>query len=112
SIGQALIQNGFHQRVATGDNVANYIDIGLQLELFDAKALDKLNALFLQLRAHGWVDPLVAASNTVSSGAGDKGQPPHEGATNPQYMNVHAVLRMCDGMSLSSYLKWRKPKAR
>ncbi|MNV52305.1 hypothetical protein D3C71_1443890 [compost metagenome] len=45
-VARAGFQNGFHQRVAAADHVADHVQVGRKRHLFGAKAFDQLDALF------------------------------------------------------------------
>ena len=96
-VGQARIQNGFHQRKLraaigqprTADHVAHHKHIRLQRELVGAKAFDQLNAQGAQLVAHGRVHTGIAARDLVPRLAGQGRQATHEGSANSEYVYVH-----------------------
>ena len=46
-----------------------------------AIALKQINALLLQLSAHGWVDTCIAACDTVAGRTRNQREPSHESAT-------------------------------
>ena len=99
-VGQASIQNGFHQRefgVAIGqarpaDDIAHHKHVGLQCELVSAKAFHQLNAQRAQLVAHGRVNAAVAARDLVARFARQRGQAAHKSAANPENVYVHARI--------------------
>src|SRR5690606_7132449 len=90
-IGQALIQNGFHQWIAACDHVADDEKIRLQLSLGGIKAFGQDYALFFKLRAHGRVDAGIATGNGMPCGSGDQRQSAHESAANAENMYVHGI---------------------
>ncbi|CFN25634.1 Uncharacterised protein [Bordetella pertussis] len=91
-IAGAAVQDGFHQRVAAADHVADHEQVGGQRQLVGAEAFDQLDALLGQLGAHRGVDAGVAAGDLVAGRARDQRQATHESAANTKNMQVHGVL--------------------
>ena len=90
-IGQALVENGFEQRVAARNRVADDKNIGLQSHLTGCEAFDQLDAGRAQLVAHRRVDIGVAAGHLVATSHGQLRDAAHEGAADTQNMNVHVT---------------------
>src|SRR5699024_4801795 len=90
-IRQTALENGLHQWVTAGHDIAYHKQIRVQIELFDTKALDELNPLFLQLGTHGWIDTCITARNLMSRRSCEQCQPTHKSSTNPQNMNMHLL---------------------
>jgi hypothetical protein len=88
-VGRAGIQQGFHQRVAALDHVADHEHVGLEAHLLGAKAFDQVDAQRAQLVAHRRVDAGVAAGHAVAGFACQCGQAAHEGAADAEDVNVH-----------------------
>ncbi len=65
NIGQALIEDFFHQGIATGNHVANHVNIGVQFGLLGRKPFNQLNPLRLELGTHGRIHIRITASNTM-----------------------------------------------
>ena len=99
-VGRTSFQNRFHQRkfgAAVGqsgaaDHVAHHVHVGLQGHLVGVKTLDQLDAQSPQLVAHRGVNARVTPGHPMPCLAGQRGQAPHEGATNAQYMYMHARI--------------------
>ncbi len=99
-IGQVAVEDGFHQRVAPRDHIANHIQIGTDRQLRRIEALDQLDPLGFELGAHRRVDVGVAAGDAVPGLAGDEGDPAHEGAADSKDVDMHGshlnyVARHC-----------------
>ena len=99
-VGRTGFQNRFHQRkfgAAVGqpgaaDHVAHHVHVGLEGHLVGVKTLDELDAQSPQLVTHGRVNARVAAGDPMPCLAGQRGQAPHEGATNAQDMYMHGLI--------------------
>ena len=98
-VGRTRLQNRLHQgklgltlrRARPRHHVADHEQVGLQGHLVLAKAFDQVDAQGAQLVAHGRVDPCVAACDPMTRFACQGGHAAHEGAANPQNMNVHGL---------------------
>ena len=88
-VGQARVEDGLHQRVAPGDDVADHEEIGLERQLFRVEAFDQLDAQGPELVAHGRIDVGVAAGDGVAGFSRQGRQAAHEGAADAQDVNVH-----------------------
>ncbi|KAG1539473.1 hypothetical protein G6F50_014499 [Rhizopus delemar] len=88
-VARARFQDGFHQRVAAADHVADHVQVGLQRHLLDAEAFDQFDPLFGQLRAHGRVHARIATSDLVSGGPRDQRQATHERTADAKNVQVH-----------------------
>ncbi len=92
-----MVQNGFHQgelgaaifQVLAADHVANHKHIGLERQLFHAKAFDQFNAQGAQLVAHRGCSASIAASHGMARLACQRSDTAHERAANAQDMNMH-----------------------
>ena len=91
NIGQALVEDGFEQRVAARDGVADHENVGVQRQLIDRKAFDEVDAGGAQLVAHRRVDVGVAAGDAMAGGNRQLGDAAHEGAADTQNVNVHVT---------------------
>ncbi len=89
-VARAGVENGFHQRHAALDDIADHEDVGVQRQLLGAIAFDELDAERAQLVAHRRVDGGVAACHAVAGFVRQRRQAAHEGAADAQDMNVHA----------------------
>jgi hypothetical protein len=96
-IRQIARQNGFEQWVATRNRVAHHIQIGIQVELFDVIAFDQLDTLLSQLRAHRRIDIGIAPRHPMSGGARQQRDATHEGAANPENVQMHGVIPWNNG---------------
>ena len=96
-VGQALLQNGFHQRefgraigqAGAANYVAHHIHIGLQGGLLGSEAFNQLNAKRLQLLAHGRVHARITARYAVPRFTRQGSQAAHKSATDAKNMYVH-----------------------
>ncbi len=91
-IGQALVEQVFHRRIAPAQGIAHHHQIRRRVQLGRVVALDQIDAGGGQLIAHGRVDVLVGAGDPVPLGPGQQRQRPHEGAADAENMNVHENL--------------------
>jgi len=99
-IGQARIQNRFHQRkfgvaigqACTAHHIAHHKHIGLEGQLVGPKAFNQVNAQCPQLVAHGGVDAGIAARDLVARFARQSGQAAHKSTANAEYVYVHAQI--------------------
>jgi len=82
-IGQAPVEHIFHRRIAPGHGVAHNHQIRRRVEMGRIIAFHQLDALLLQLGAHGGIDIGVGTADPVPLGLGQHRQTAHEGATNP-----------------------------
>jgi hypothetical protein len=64
----------------------------LEGHLVGVKTLDQFNPQSPQLVTHGRVNARVTSRDTMPCLAGQRGQAPHEGATNAQDMYMHARI--------------------
>jgi hypothetical protein len=78
--GEPAVEDFLHQRIAARDHVADHEQVGLEFDLRRIEALDQLDALRLQLRAHRRIDVGVAAGHLVAGLPGDHRDPAHERA--------------------------------
>ncbi|MCY1531474.1 hypothetical protein D9M68_667020 [compost metagenome] len=85
----ARLQDGFHQRIAAADHVADHVQVGLQRQLLGPEAFDQFDSLFGQLRAHGRVHARIATSDLVAGGARDQRQAAHERTADAKNVQVH-----------------------
>ncbi len=83
------IEDGFHQGVASGHDIADHKDIWLHGQLLGAVAFYQLNAQSAKLITHGRIHRRIAARDPMACFVGDGGQPAHEGAADAQNVNVH-----------------------
>jgi len=88
-VGQARVQNGFHQGVAAADYIADHKQVGLQRNLVGGKAFDQLNVQRTQLIAHRRVDVGVTTRDLVPRLARQRRQSAHEGAADTEDVDVH-----------------------
>ena len=88
-VGEAALEDGFHQRVAAGDDVADDEDVGLDADLAGIPAFGQIDAEGAQLVGHRRVDVGVAAGDGVAGCAGDGGEAAHEGAADAEDVKVH-----------------------
>ena len=88
-VGQAVVEDGLHQRIAARDRVADDEQVGRQRHLVGAVAVDQLDAEGAQLVAHRRVDVGVAAGHLVAGLARERGETAHEGAADAEDMDVH-----------------------
>ena len=89
-VGRAGVEDGFHQRIAACDHVADDEDVGLEGHLFGAEAFDQIDTQRAQLLAHRRIDIGIAAGDAVPGFACQRRQPAHEGAADAQNVDVHA----------------------
>src|SRR5690606_10796093 len=88
-IGQAGVQNRFHQRVATRHNIADYEKVRLKSDLVGLEPFYEFDALFFQLGTHGRVNAGVTARDLVAGGACYQGQATHERTADAYDVQVH-----------------------
>src|SRR5690606_37333397 len=85
----AAIENGFHERIAAGDDVADHPQVRTQIELLRAKPADDVDALLFELFAHGRIDVGVAAGHAMTRRLGKRRDTAHEGAADAEYVDMH-----------------------
>ena len=90
-IRQAAVEDFFHQRVTARDDIANHIQIRVQLGLFGIKALDQFDSLRFQLGAHRRIHVGIATGDFMAGFLGQHGQAAHEGTANAENMNMHVI---------------------
>ena len=96
-VGQACVQNGFHQRefrrtivqTSATDHIANHEHVRFHSQLVGTEAFNQVNAQGAQLVAHGRVHAGVATGDFVPGLTRQCRQAAHEGAANTKYVNVH-----------------------
>ena len=91
-VGQATIEDFFHQRIAARNDIAYHIQVGLQRYLFSTETLDQRNALLFKLGAHRRVDIGVAAGHLVAGLARQYGEAAHECAADAKDMYMHCTI--------------------
>src|SRR5512139_383743 len=91
-VGQAALEDGFHQRVAAGHDVADDEDIGLEVDLAGVPAFGQFDAERAQLVGHRRVDVGVAAGDGVAGWARDGGDAAHEGAADAEDVQMHDLV--------------------
>ena len=91
NVGQPLVEDGFQQRIAPGNGVADDEDVRIQGELVGGKAFDEIDPGVAQLVAHGRVDVGIAAGDAMPRRPGELGDATHEGAADAENMNVHVT---------------------
>jgi hypothetical protein len=72
------IKQRFDHRAAATQRVAHHHDVGIEIELLGAVALDELDAQRRELIAHGRIDIEVRSRDAESRGLGDRGYASHE----------------------------------
>ncbi len=90
NVGQALVQDMLHRRIAARQGVADHYQVRRRLQVGRIVALHQLDALGLQLGAHGGVDVGVGTGHPVAQFLGQHGQRAHEGPADAEYVDVHA----------------------
>ncbi|MCY1238260.1 hypothetical protein D9M72_509870 [compost metagenome] len=88
-IRQVAIKDGFHQRIAARNHVADHEQVRLQRQLGGIEAFDQLDALRFQLGAHRRIDIGIAAGDAMAGLLGQHRQAAHEGAADAKDMNMH-----------------------
>ncbi|OIQ73771.1 hypothetical protein GALL_445910 [mine drainage metagenome] len=83
------VEYGFHQRIAARHHIADHPQVGLECELIGAVAFDQLDAESFELGAHRRIDLRVAAGDAMPRLFGQRGDSAHEGAANPEDVNMH-----------------------
>ena len=73
--------------------VMKAIKIGAEADLIRTIALQKADALFLQLGAHGGIDVRIAAGDGMAGFARDQRDAAHEGAADAEDVDVHGQPR-------------------
>ena len=79
----AAIEQRFDHRTAATQCVAHHHDVGIEIELLGAVALDELDAERRELIAHRRIDVEVRPGDAESRGLGDRRHASHEGPRNP-----------------------------
>ena len=105
-VGQPLVEDGLEERIAAGDRVAHHEDVRLEAELLDAIAFDEADALLLELGAHRRIDVGVAARHLVAGSPRQQCHATHEGAANPENMNVHEIPSAAKTAPQQSCVEW------
>ncbi len=90
-VGQPLVENGFEQRVAARNGIADNKRVRLERQLVKLETFNQFDARVAQLVAHRRIDVGVAACNTVAGGDRELGQSAHESSADTQNMNVHVT---------------------
>ena len=85
----AAIEHRLHHRTAAAQGVADHHDVGIEIELLGAVALDELDAERGELIAHRRIDVEIRAGDAESRGLGDRRHAAHEGARDAQDVYVH-----------------------
>jgi len=85
----ALVEDRLHEGVATAHYIAYHPKIWLERELIGTIALEQLDALGEELRAHRRINIGVASRDAVAGRLRDRGDAPHEGAADAEDVNVH-----------------------
>src|SRR5690606_40262881 len=89
NIGQTAIKNFFHEQVAARNNIADHVDIRIEIDLFGRKSFDQLDTLRFELGTHGRVNIGIAASNAMACLFCQNGNAAHECAANAEDVYMH-----------------------
>ena len=81
-VSHAAIEQRFDHRTAAAQRVADHHDVGIEIELLGAVALDELDAERRELIAHGRIDVEVRAGDAKSRRLADRRHAPHESPCN------------------------------
>ena len=90
-IGQVAIQHILHTRVATAHGIADHHQIRRRIELGRIIALGQLDALLLELGAHGGIDVGIGAGDSITQLFCQHRQTTHKGAADPENVNMHTA---------------------
>ena len=86
---RSCVKNGFGERIAARDHVADHKAIWFQRELIGRIALNQLNTKRAQLVRHRRIDVGVGAGDANTRLASQRGNTTHKGAANTKNVNVH-----------------------
>src|SRR4051812_39902180 len=84
----SAVEDRLHQRIAAGDDVADYPKVRLQRNLVFAEPLGELDAERRELIAHRRINIRIAAGDSIAGGARDRRNAAHERAANAEDMEV------------------------
>ncbi|MNJ17836.1 hypothetical protein D3C77_121230 [compost metagenome] len=99
-VGQIAIQHILHARVATAHGVADHHQIRRRIELGRVIALGQLDTLLLELGAHGGIDVGIRAGDSIAQLFCQHRQTTHEGAADPENVNVHTAAFSSKGVRI------------
>ncbi|MNO97135.1 hypothetical protein D3C76_888320 [compost metagenome] len=100
-VGQIAIQHILHARVATAHGVADHHQVRRRIELGRVITLGQLYALLLELGAHGGIDVGIRAGDSIAQLFCQHRQTTHEGAADPENVNVHTAAFSSKGSAHS-----------
>ena len=90
-IGQATVEHVLHRRIAPGHGVADDHQIRCRVQMGGVIAFQQLDALLLQLGAHGGIDVGVRSTHPVAQRLGQHCKTAHEGAADTEKMQMHEI---------------------
>jgi len=86
---QPAVEDGFHQRVATGDHVADHPDVRRQCNLTGVVTLHEPDTGRRQLVAHRRIDVGITSGDAMATGQRELRQATHEGAADTEDVDMH-----------------------
>ncbi len=90
-VGQIAVQHILHTGVATAHGIADYHQIRRWIELGGVIAFGQFDALLLELSTHGGIDVGIRTGHPVTKLFCQHRQTTHEGAADPEDVNVHTA---------------------
>ena len=90
--GEAAIEQGLNERLATARNIANHPEVGAERQLVHLETLHEIDARGAELIAHRRVDMGIAARNPMAHGLCNLGQAAHECSADADDVEVHGAL--------------------
>ena len=100
-IGQIAIQHILHTGIATAHGVADHHQIRSRIELGGIITLGQLYALLLELGTHGGIDVGIRAGHPIAKLFCQHRQTTHEGAADPENVNMHTAAFSSKGSAHS-----------
>ena len=90
-IGQPLIEQVLHRRIAPRHGVAHHHHIRRRLQVLGPIALHQLDAGRCQLGAHGGIDIGVRSADLMAQRPGQQGDTAHERSADTEDMEMHQI---------------------
>ncbi len=94
-IRKVAIEHILHAGIAPAHGIADHHQIRRRIELGRVITLGQFYALLFELGTHGGIDVGIRAGHPITQLLGQHRHPPHEGATDPEDVNMHTACPCC-----------------